>query len=70
MAQRQDLASAGGQLDRVIDPFKQLDSQSLFQLPDLEGNGGLGVSELFGRFCKAAQLCSLYKGFQILNFHL
>ena len=51
------------------DPFKQWDGQLLFQLFDLKGYGGLGVTQTSGRQRKALQFVHHNKGFQIFDIH-
>jgi len=51
------------------DPLKQRDGQLLFQLFDLKGYGGLGITQTSGRQRKTFQLIYHNKGFQIFNIH-
>ena len=72
----QDLLGQGQQLLPLIgqgygmpNPFKQRDGQLLFQLFDLKGYGGLGVTQTSGRQRKALQFVHHNKGFQIFDIH-
>ena len=49
------------QRNGVVDALKQKAVQFLLQLLDLKGNGRLEITQLFGGFCKAAQLCHMDK---------
>ena len=72
----QDLLGQGQQLLPLIgqgygmpDPFKQRDGQLLFQLFDLKGYGGLGITQTSGRKSKTLQFVHHNKGFEIFDIH-
>lgn len=69
MSELEDLKPLGSQADRVVHPVKEGDAQLAFQLLDLQGDGGLRITELRGSLCKASLLCRLDKAFQISDFH-
>ena len=69
LGQGQQLLPLVGQGYGMPDPFKQRDGQLLFQLFDLKGYGGLGITQTSGRQRKALQFVHHNKGFQIFDIH-
>ena len=51
------------------DPVKKMDTKLLLQLLDLNGDGGLGVSQMSGCLGKALILCNLQKGADLAKFY-
>ena len=65
----QSIPSCIRQRNRMSDPVKQGNTQFLFQLLNLERNGGLRIPQLVSGFCKAAQFCHFYKNLKALDIH-
>ena len=67
---QQRVLAFGGQADRVPDPVKELNAQLRLQLLDLDGDGRLGIAQLFTGAGKAAGFRYLDECIQTFQLHM